>query len=248
MNKEIFDYMHTPEIVKNGVRQEISTLLIASNLVKRFTGDDLPQGVVLDTVFTHTTRCMQTAELLSTTSEQRKTIKTILMLHDLPEVITVLASGKTADTTSPEKEAAPENDQIIADREYEMAEAVFTPLEFELYRQFEESGNYLKGKSFNSNYVNLVGIYSQLIDKTDANLTLHFHISRWALTSLYDPTQIKTERSLTYVFRQQQKFLPKLEEDTSRFYNDSVQEIVGLWKEVKKEGISIPEKLIPYIK
>lgn len=247
MNKEGNDYIHTSDIEKLCTSHEIKDLLKVSDKVQRFTGDDLPYGVVQDTVLTHTLRCMNTTKVLPVTSEQQQTIKEMLLLHDLPEVVTVLSSGKTSDVTSPEKEAKPEYDQRISHWEYEVAESIFTPLEFNLYRQFEESGNYLKGKSFDSNYLTIAGVYSQLIDKTDANLTLHSYISRWSLTSNYNPTQIKSDRSLSYVFRQQQKFISKLSGGSLIFYNSTVETIKDLWKDAREQGVLIPEELLQYL-
>ena len=248
MNKERDDYIHTFSFESLNVRKEIEVLLAASNKVQRFTGDDLPTGVVIDTVFTHTQRAVSAVDLIPESFQNRKTTKKILLLHDLPEVFTVLSSGKTADVTSPQKEALPEYDQEIADWEYQVAESIFTPLEFNLYQQFEESGNYLKGKSFNVNFLTEAGIYSQLIDKTDANLTLHSYISNWALSRDYNPRLIKSERSLTYVFRQQQKFQSKLSGGSLDFYNSTVEAIKDLWIDVQESGVLIPQELISYIK
>lgn len=220
------------------LRPEIKDILINSDKIKRFTGTDIPDGVITDSVFTHTKRCLSLANEIPINFYNKSILKLTLILHDLPEVTNLLKEGKLSDTTSPEKESNLSLDNEIASKEMQIAKTIFNPQELFLYECFEESGNFLKNKSYNIKYLTGVAVLAQLIDKIDANLTLHINLSKWANTE--DPylNTIKIEKSLTYAFRQYDKFMPRLnilENDNLKFFaisllRSQIDIINRLWK------------------
>lgn len=234
------------------LRDTIQEALFKGDQINRFRGEDLPPNVILDTVFTHTLRACSLVNYLDIDPSEKELTANILLLHDLPEVISVLNKGQSSDITSLQKEIDPSLDELVAREEMDIATTIFNNDELSLYIDFEESGLFLKGKSNSTNTLTKAGVIAQLIDKCDANLKLHFSLSSWVCSQEYDPELLIPNRSLTYAFRQYEKFMPQvfsLEqilnlEKAIAFYPLHIEAIKNMWNKIHQKGIKLPQELL----
>lgn len=213
-------------------------MLAKAKLIKRFTGNDLPAEVVCDTVYTHTLRAIALSESINISELILQRVQYTVLIHDFPEVQNLINMGRDRDVTSLEKELDPDLEAKVAEMELEVAKEILSYEEFNLYLEFEDAGNFLKtGRIADSKRITAIGIFSQLLDKIDANLTLHRYLSRWFRSSDYDPSKIIPEQSLTFYTRQYQYFVSNLNMlSNSIYFNDYInllnlqnQYIESLW-------------------
>ena len=228
------------------MRPPIKDTLERAILIKRFNGDDLPQNVVLDEVYSHTLRTAEIARVQDLGTE----VEFTLLIHDLPEVANALKKGQQCDVTSVDKEKDPTLEITIADEEYEAAKSLLNIDELALYEAFEEAGRYLKGEAADKRVLTGAAVLAQVVDKIDANLTLHTHLSNWAFSQDYNPNLILPNRSLTYAFRQYVQFSSILRRDygpTSRvalsLLKDHLIVIRNLWKSCRTKGAIVPGEI-----
>lgn len=233
------------------VREDLLSVFVNSQKVNRFTGNDLPSGVVQDTVFSHTLRGIALAGLLRIPVYLVAPLQETVFIHDLPEVVDVIANGKVGDTTSPEKELNKLLEGEISSREMQIAKAIFTPEELSFYESFEEAGCLLKNGGCNNEHLTDVAVLAQMVDKVDANITLHFYLSNWAETFEYDESLVNPDRSLTFFHRQYFLFKENLRYVENDFIREAAHDLLKSqnefirerWREVVKKGVQIPKQL-----
>lgn len=241
-----------PEL--GSIRPELQEILQQSKKIRRFTGDDLPKDVVIDNVFDHTERCCKLADSLPLDKNLKSKVKKTLLLHDLPEVVNAIKLGVDYDPTAPQKEQNPGLEEQIARGERETARQIFLEEEFLLTEVFENSGNFLNSK--NEEEISEVGLIAYVIDKIEANITLHHSLARWVLSEHYDPAKINPHRSLTFLFRQYKIFWENLNKiqptipaaTTCKLLLATQMEYIRmLWSQIDSEGHMIPDSLKQYL-
>ena len=238
------------------LRPGLQRILEAGKAVKRFTGNDLPPGVVIDDVYSHTIRTYRLADLLPLEEDVKLPVKRTVLLHDLPEIYSALISGKNRDITAPEKENNPQLERKVAENEKRTARIIFNEDELVLYLHFESADRYLKGELVPKRTVSTVGMISRIIDRVEAHLTLHYQLSEWALSDSYNMSQIVPDISLTFAFREYAMIMKKIGEANllketaevcTRLVTSQLEIVKSLWRQVDGLGREIPDELLKHL-
>lgn len=159
-------------VAKDLLRQELYDILQQAEKIQRFEKLGFSLSVIKgETVKIHTLRTSSRVDELPIDEEIKNPIKITSLIHDLPEVKKLIETGKTADTTAPEKALRVDLDEAIEKSEEEMARIIFNDDEFKLYLDFSNASDFLKNKKQET--PTAVGLISKILDKIDADL--HYH-------------------------------------------------------------------------
>ncbi len=233
------------------LRKSLLTILRSGIKVQRFTGDDLPKGVVIDNVYLHTLRLFSMAWNLPLSESIRDKVVETVLIHDLPEIFTVLMQGGDSDTTAIQKEADLQLEEKVANRKMRAARILFDRRELELYQEFEKAWRLFRGEAEEA-VPSTASVLAALVDTIDANLTLHRSLSCWASSSDYNPDKIHPDRSLTFAFRHFQltsKILSRRANEPAKTVGTSIlnyqmQIIRCLWRLPQSRGVILPTSLL----
>lgn len=239
-------------IIPDTLRLPLKESLLLGKNISRFTGDDLPPHVINDNVHDHTLRLYHLASQLHLSPQLVSEIKTTVLIHDLPEIISLIHLGRISDLTAPEKSKDPILAQKVATEEIKIAYEIFTDQEMSYYQQLETASMFVSGQEL---VITPTGIFSKILDSLDANITLHHQLSLWAQSDNYNPNLLKPERSLTYCFRQYLDLTPRLHQH-SYLGTDNLDHIYKLlegqiffirqcWNHVPQTNI--PPEIRPFI-
>lgn len=254
MSPELFSLI--PENSSPNIPAELrpplrESLLLGKN-IHRFTGDDLPSNLIKDNVHDHTLRLYKIANSLPLSPQLVTEIKTTVLIHDLPEIISLMSHGLTADLTAPEKAKNQTLANKVALQETKVASQIFNLHEMNLYEQFETASKFATGHEVT---ITPTGIIAKILDSLDANITLHHQLSLWAQSAACDLTLLKPERSLTYCFRQYLDLTPRLNQHTyldptnlnliCGLLEEQIHLIRQYWRTVPISNI--PQEIRPFI-
>lgn len=206
----------------------LQQMLVKAKRIKRFTGNDLPSDVVKDNVYCHTIRAIALSENLSLPSNIMQTVQYMVLIHDMPEVQNLINIGRDRDVTAPEKELDPDLESRVSKMEFEVAKEILTSYEYLLYHSFEKAGEFLKTGNLETSEFIEAGIFAQLLDKIDANLTLHRYLSVWFRSIDYNPDKIISSQSLTFYKRQYASFIKNLSMVSKSIYFNQYINLLNL--------------------
>jgi 5'-deoxynucleotidase YfbR-like HD superfamily hydrolase len=183
---------------------DIKDLVFALKKIVRFNNPIYPKGIFLDNDYEHSARCVDYLRLPLIKGIRDGKSKRMLWIHDIPELITgdVLAMFKGLDGS------ANNNDDDGMD-ELVAAKKLLKSSDFELFKEFYASENFLKSGGNSKINISAEGLVANIIDKIDGNMYFHFYLTKW-LVAGNDINLFKNFDALAYSFRQKEVFFRSL--------------------------------------
>lgn len=165
-------FFNNDNMAKDLLRPELYDILQKAETIQRFENLGLSLKVIQgETVKVHTLRLVSSVDELPINEEIKDTCRKTLAIHDLPEVKKLIDTGKTADTTAPEKALRLDLDKQVEKSEEEVAREIFNKDELRLYLDFSDASNFLKNRD--QKIPTAIALICKFLDKIDGDL--HFH-------------------------------------------------------------------------
>lgn len=134
--------------------------------VIRYNDERYPKGMIEDSLCQHINRLRLYVPQLPFPKETLEKMDRIFLVHDLPETI-------TGDVTTVIKQ---ERDLTGKD-EHEVAQEIFSPKDLEIFENFEQAGDYLKGQTITK--PDNLSTITFIIDFIDGSVYFHQKVAKW---------------------------------------------------------------------
>jgi len=201
--------------------------------INRFTDEKYPPGIFFDNVGEHTFRLVALADTVKIYGVNNSTLKRMLWIHDIPELI-------TGEYIAPRKQNDKNLAELLEREEIEAAGNLLNINDVGLIESFNLSGKHLKGEIYSGD-VTKEGIVACTLDKIDGNMFFHYSMAKWVNIG-HGEREIPSKTAMEFTFKQRNLFLKNLGKLPNEYesvvntcenlLNYQVNFVVDCWKSV----------------